>query len=183
MARRGKAASCLRSELRRSTSQWQEKSYDSCCSTRFRGTWPWSADTEPVHRLRALLSRLVAPRNWSCTSLKLFFSVSRLSSSHSLCLCRWPTYQLTAAGSLYLDNAFTYKKTKCSEWRQYGSTAQYDFRRDCYVGGKTFPEIFCLKYKLLANVNFQTTFKSSIQDDLCWHPTALFNVWKSITDK
>lgn len=129
----------------RSTSQWQEKSYDSCCSTRFTVTWPWSADTEPVHRRRALLSRLVAPRNWSCTNTWAWSFSSLWPVCQVLTACVYvvdpPTssqLQALCISTMHLNT----KKPKCSEWRQYGSTAQYDFRRDCYVGGKTFPEIF-----------------------------------------
>lgn len=96
-----------------SAEEHKTKSYDSCCSTWFRVTWPWSADTEPVHMLRALLSRLVVTEELELHkhfSLKLFFFVICLSSSRSLRLCGQSTYQLTAAGALCSDNAFKYKK-------------------------------------------------------------------------
>lgn len=39
------------------------------------------------------------------------FIVICLSSSHSLCLRRWPAYQLPAVGTLCLDNPFKAKSS------------------------------------------------------------------------
>lgn len=98
------------------------------------------AITGPVHRLRALLSHLVAPGNRSCTSARAWSPFLhcdpsvKFSQPVFMSSTRLPA---PAVGTLCLDNPF-----KASGEQNPPSTAsvQYGCTHDCYVG-ETFLKV------------------------------------------